>query len=388
MEQIILHCDMDRFYCTVEEKHNPALRKVPFAVCGDPEMRHSIVMSANSLARQYGVRAGLRFTDARQLCPTLQYVTADDNKYLVETKAARGVYYKYSDDIIPYGLDESWVVMEEGVTWHEAEQVAELIKLEIMYSMGLSASVGISYNLIFSKIGSDYRKPNGKTIITKDNYKEIVWPLPVKDLLFVGEVRERTLTSNGIHTIGDIANADPGRLTKLLKSKVGYDLNQFANGDDRNFHPENDKIGSVGNTITPPNDLRSSEEVSAVIYLLASAVCARLKKHGLKARCVSVKLKDTQFNTVTRQTTLEQATDSLNRVFNRAFELFRSKYTWSNPLRSVGVCVTNLDDSMQMSLFDEGEHDKIEVDISSQLKLLTARFGTLKVESAGAFGRW
>lgn len=387
MEKFILHCDMDRFYCTVEEKHDPSLRKMPFAVCGDPEMRHSIVMSANGLARKSGVRAGLRFADARRLCPDLKYVTADYSKYLPETKAAREVYLKYAGAIIPYGLDESWILLEEGAALHEAEQIAQLIKLEIMYSMGLSASVGVSYNLIFSKIGSDHQKPNGLTVITKDNYREIVWPLPVKDLLFVGEVRERMLAVSGIRTIGCVARADPDSLVKLLKSKVGYDLWQFANGDDRNFRPENDMIGSIGNTITPPKDLRSAEEVSAVIYMLACAVCARLKKHGLRARCIAVSLRDSQFNTSTRQTTLSTATDSINRVFNNAYGLFTANYSWANPLRSVGLRAAGIEDGAQMSLFSGGDYDKISVDVGPHIKRLTARFGKLETENAGAFER-
>ena len=388
MERIVLHCDMDRFYCTVEEKHDPSLRETPFAVCGDPEMRHSIVMSANSVARKFGVRAGLRFADARRLCPALRYVTADYSKYLLETKAAREVYYKYTDTVIPYGLDESWLLLQDDLSWHEAAQIAELIKLEIMYSMGLSASVGVSYNLIFSKIGSDYNKPNGLTVITRDNFKDTVWPLSAKELLFVGEVREKALASRGIRTIGDIANADPEYLSRLVKSKVGYDLHQFANGHDQNFHPEIDTINSIGNTITPPKDLRNAEEAGAVIYMLASAVCARLKKHGLKTRCVAVNIKDSHFSTLVRQSKFEQATDSVNRIFNRAYALFRSNYFWENPLRSIGIRATYLDSGAQISLFEDDEQEQIITDISGKTKRLTALFGKLGVESAGALGRW
>jgi len=372
----------------VEEKHNPYLRNVPFAVCGDPEMRHSIVMSANSLARKYGVRAGIRFYDARRLCQNLQYITADYNKYLVETKAAREIYRKYSDKIIPYGLDESWITMHDDMSWHEAKQIADLVRLEIMYSMGLSASVGISYNLIFSKIGSDYKKPNGQTIITKDNYKEVIWPLDIQKLLFVGHVRKSILHGYNINTIGDIANADPELLVKALKSKVGYDLWRFANGDDRNFQPENEDIGSIGNTITPPNDLKDTGEVSAIIYMLATAVCIRLRKHGLKARCVIINLKDSMFNITIRQSTLSLATDNKNHVYERALALFNNNYSWVNPLRSIGVRVANLEDTSQLSLFCDYENDNIETEVSIQLQRLSEKFNKLELESAGAFGRW
>jgi DNA polymerase-4 len=277
-------------------------------------MRHNIVMSANSVARRHGVRAGLSFTDAKLLCPRLQKVTADYPKYLAEAKAAREVFRKYTDKIVPYGLDEGWLYMEDGVTWHEARQIAELIRLEIMYSLGLSASVGVSYNLIFSKIASDYEKPNGLTVITRENYRELVWPLAAKRLLFVGAVRERTLADHHIRTIGDIAATDPLYLRRILRSKVGYDLWAFANGDDRDFHPENDRIGSIGNTITPPKDLRSNEEVVAIIRMLAAAVCTRLQRHRLKARCIALHLRDNHFDTMTRQSTMKQGTDNAERV--------------------------------------------------------------------------
>jgi len=315
-------------------------------------------------------------------------VTADYSKYLVETKIAREVYLKYADKIIPYGLDESWILLEDGITWHEAMQIADLIRIEVMYAMGLSASLGVSYNLIFSKIGSDYNKPNGITLITQENFKNIVWSMPAKAMLFVGEMRERELIKVGIKTIGDIANTDPAMLAGLLKSKVGYDIWQFANGNDRNFKPESDKIGSIGNTITPPKDLRNDEEVSAVIYLLASAVCARLQKHGLKTRCVAISMKDAQFNTFTRQCTFSFATDNRNHIFNQAYQLFADNYNWLNPLRSIGVRATNLDACLQMSLFEDDCHDNMHVSMNDRLKQLTMNIGELHVENAGALGRW
>lgn len=303
MELVVLHCDMDNYYATVEEKHNDSLRKVPFAVCGDPEMRHSIVMSKNALAKRAGVKTGLSYSQAKQICPNLEYVKADMPKYLVETKAARAVYLKYSDKIVPYGMDESWIVFENGVTLNEAAQLADVIRIEVMYALGLSASVGASFNYIFSKLGSDFNKPNGTTIITKDNYKQIVWPLPASELLFVGDARKKVLSCAGIHSIGDIAQADQQHLIKLL-GKVGYDLWQFANGNDKGFDPAIDEIGSIGNTITPPEDLCSDEEVSAVIYLLVNAICTRLMKHGLKTRCVSICARDNKFMKIIRQTIL------------------------------------------------------------------------------------
>jgi Nucleotidyltransferase/DNA polymerase involved in DNA repair len=381
MERVVLHCDMDNYFASVEEKHNPALRDVPFAVCGDPEMRHSIVMARNAAAKKAGVVAGISFAQAKQICPNLEYVKADLAKYLAETKCAREVYRKYSDNIIPYGLDESWAILEDGASMDEARQIADLIRLEIMYSLGLSASVGVSFNLVFSKLGSDLNKPNGTTVITRDNYKQLVWPLSADELLFVGAARKKVLANAGINTIGGIAAAPPEKLAKLL-GKVGRDLWSFANGDDAGFDPVVDEIGSIGNTITPPEDLRCDDDASAVLYLLASAVCARLKKHGLQAKCVSVCTRDSDFNKTIRQCALGHLTDNAGEIFNCAFGLFKRHYNWERPLRSIGVRVDNLDERRQMSLFDDDCGNGPQAEISQRVKDLTKKFGALNFEKS------
>lgn len=389
MERVILHCDMNNYFATVEEKFNPDLRRVPFAVCGDPEMRHGIVLAKNNLAKKAGVITGLSFRQAQEICPELVYVRADYPKYLSETKSARRIYQKYTDTIIPYGLDEAWIdLTETDVSMKDGRQIADLIRLEIMYTQGLSASVGVSDNLIFSKLGSDYKKPNATTLITKENYREIVWPLPSSDLLFVGEKRKKILANRGIFTIGDIARSDPFTL-KMLLGKVGYDIWCFANGDDRSFHPENDAIYSIGNTITPPEDLRSNEDVSAIIYLIVNSICARLHKHRLMALCISIQVKDSTFNTFTRQCTVNTPTDSVNVLFNQAYTLFLRHYTWNNPLRALGVRVDNLvsGESRQLSLFDDDECP-LCVNIDDRIKRLTQRLGELNIEISATAKDW
>jgi len=389
MNKVILHCDMNNYFASVEEKYSPPLCKIPFAVCGDPEMRHSIVMSKNSLAKRMGVITGLSFKQAKEICPALSYVKADYKRYLAETKRARAIYLKYTDRIIPYGLDESWIdLTDTGVSLDEGRQIADLIRLEIKYSQGLSASVGVSDNLIFSKLGSDRAGDNETMVITRENFKETVWGLPASELLFVGKQRKKMLSNIGIETIGDIAKAEPDLLYKLL-GKAGHDIWQFANGDDRSFSPDNDKIGSVGNTITPPNDLHTPEDVSALIYLIAGSVSARLKKHYLKAFTISICMKDSKFNTMTRQCTVEYPTDSQNLIFNRAFQLFTRHFTWENPLRSIGVRVDNLHllEYEQQSLINKDDPE-ICADIDGRLLSLTERFGTINMEKTATTKEW
>ncbi len=385
MERIILHCDMNNYFASVEEKFNPKLKKIPFAVCGDPEMRHSIVMAKNSLAKKAGVITGLSFRQAKEICPDLEYVRAEYPRYLTETKAARDIYRKYTDTVIPYGLDEAWIDLSEtGVSMNDARQIADLIRLEIMYSRGLSASVGVSDNLIFAKLGSDYKKPNATTVITRDNFKSLVWPLPVSDLLFVGRKRAGILAEIGITTIGELASANPDVLTWRL-GKAGYDLHRFANGDDCGFHPENDTIRSVGNTITTPEDLHCREDAAAVIYLVSGSVSARLIKHQLKASCIALVMKDSRFNTFTRQCAIPYPTDSTERIFRYALGLLLRNYTWENPLRSVGVRASGLTstDFEQLTMDDPGKIDYSD-GIDERIKQLTKRFGKLNVENSAA----
>ncbi len=389
MKRVILHCDMNNYFASVEEKYNPSLRNIPFAVCGDPEMRHNIVMAKNNLAKRSGVITGLSYRQAQEICPGLGYIKANMPRYLEETKAARKIFYKYSDNITPYGMDESWIdLTDTGVTMDQGRQIADLIRLEIMYSQGLSASVGVSDNLIFSKLGSDYKKPNATTVITRDNYRELLWPLAAKALLFVGQKRSHALNTIGIFTIGDIANASPDRLRRLL-GKAGHDIWQFANGDDRSFQPQNDKIGSIGNTITPPRDIHSVEEASAVIYLVVTSVCTRLKRHKLKACSISITAKDNRFNITNRQSSTPYPTDSTSFIFNRAYQLFTRHFSWEYPLRSIGVRVDNLIpyEHEQLSLFDPYDED-ICVDIDSRVKDLTHKFGQLSIESSAMAQDW
>lgn len=389
MERIVLHCDMNNYFASVEEKLNPKLKKIPFAVCGDPQMRHSIVMAKNSLAKKAGVITGISFFQAKQICPNLSYIKADYKKYLKETKYARSIYSKYTDTIIPYGMDEAWIDLSKNdITMNEAKQIADLIRIEIMYTQGLSASVGVSDNYIFSKLGSDYKKPNATTVISRENYKQIAWPLPASDLLFVGKERNKKLILAGIRTIGDIATADPRRLQKLL-GKVGLDLWMFANGDDKNFHPEIDEIGSVGNTITPSDNLHNNDEVSAIIYLLANSICIRLKKHDLKASCISVCMKDSKFNQIIRQCSIKHPTDNVNLIFNKAYELFIKHYEWDYPLRSIGVRADNLQNVKyeQLSLISDDDY-KINIDIDSRIKALTKKFESINVEKTATTKDW
>jgi len=384
--RVFLHVDMDNYYCSVAAKYDGSLKNIPFAVCGDPAMRHSIVLSKNALAKEAGVITGESSKTAKQKCPPLVVVNPDYNKYLEYAKLAREIYRKYTDKVIPYGLDEAWLdLTETGITLTDATQIAELIRLEVMYSLGLSASIGVSFNYVFSKIGSDYNKPNSITVITPDEYKRIVWKLPASDLLFVGAKTRSRLYRMGILSIGDIANADPVRLGAAL-GKKGHTAWLFANGDDSEFRPDVDDIKSVSHTITPPRDLLNNEDASAVIYMLAAAVSARLEKHGFKSGCIGITLKDNRFNTITRQQTLAYPASDIGTVFGTAYSLFKRHYKWQNNLRAVGIRADSLTErgNEQVSFWDSLDKKEsstiININIDERVRSLVQRYGELEVE--------
>ena len=232
MGRHILHVDMNAFYASVECQRRPELRQKPVAVCGDPEARHGIVLTANYVAKPRGVKTGMAIWQAKQLCPDLVVLPADMREYIRFSKMAREIYEKYTDQIEPFGLDESWLDVTGSVgLFGSAVSIAEEISERIKFELGITASIGVSDNKITAKLGSDYKKPDAITRIERDNYKEIVYPLPATDLLYVGPATERKLRSVGIHTIGQLAEASP-KLLEYKLGKMGLVLHTFANGLD------------------------------------------------------------------------------------------------------------------------------------------------------------
>ena len=195
----ILHCDMNCFYASVEMQRHPELRNKPLAVCGSQEERHGIVLTANYLAKPYGVKTGMAIWQARQRCPTLEILPPDMGEYIRFSRMAREIYEDYTDQIEPFGLDESWLDVTGSVgLFGDPMTIAREISDRIKFELGITASIGVSDNKITAKLGSDYKKPDAITRIERDNYKEIVYPLPVEDLLYVGPATSKKLRSIGL----------------------------------------------------------------------------------------------------------------------------------------------------------------------------------------------
>jgi len=380
MEKVILHCDFNSYYASVETLYNEKLRNIPMAVCGDPALRHGIILAQNDIAKKMGVTTGESIYSAKQKVPSLTTVTADYPKYVSFAKKARELFRECSNEVIPFGLDEAWIVLPEKVdTIEKGAVIADELRYWIKSELGLTASVGVSFNYVFSKLASDMKKPDATTTVSKDDLKPVIWNLPAYELLFVGPATRKKLMNMGILTIGDLARCNVKTLKRVL-GKNGETLWMFANGDDRAFDPktpENDPFKSIGNTLTMPYDLMNELDILTMLYILSKTVSARLTKHKLKAKCIGILIKYSNFATINRQLTPDLPIDNEQDIFKSVKRLFSGNFD-KNPVRSIGVHVSKLQNSQfeQLSLFNENEDNfideikSIEINLSEKLKEL------------------
>ncbi len=383
MERCVLHSDCNSFYASVECLKRPELRSKPVAVAGDVEMRHGIILAKNQLAKRYGVQTGEPIWQALSKCPDLEVVPPVFEDYMKFSALAREIYNDYTDRVESFGLDEAWL----DVTGEDGAAVAEKIRRRIKFELGITVSIGVSFNKVFAKLGSDYRKPDAITVITKHNFKDIVWPLPVTDLLCVGRATGEKLVRSGITTIGELANADRRRL-RLLLGKNGEMLSLFANGLDSSpvaMYDAHQAVKSVGNSMTLPRNLTCTQDAARVLYVLGDSVGRRLREQGLFGRCVTVSMRTSELFCFTRQTVLDRPTDLTDDIVKAAVGLVRRNYDWHTPMRSIGVKVSDLTDfsnGVQIDLFtDEAHRVKLEKlqEVSDRLK---DRFGNKCIQPA------
>ena len=384
MERTILHVDCNKFYASVECLYRPEIRNKPVAVGGSTESRHGIILTKNEIASKYGLTVGEPLWKARQKCPDLIIVPPNYPLYLRFSRLCRKIYEDYSEFIEPFGLDESWL----DITGCEKSgiETAEEIRQRVKNELGITVSIGVSFNKIFAKLGSDYKKPDAITVISKDNYKNIAWNLPCGDLLFVGRSTEKKLRYYGINTIGDLANADLNMLKSFL-GKNGETLWLFANGRDisRVRHKDEcDPVKSVGNSTTTPRDLVDNFDVKTVMRVLCESVSTRLREQGLRGRTVTISVRDTELNSFTRQCRLKGCTNVSTEILEAAMQLFLKNYTWRSHIRSLGVSVSDFDGEFfeQYDLGGSVENREKQEKIEQTLDALKRRFGNYCVQRA------
>lgn len=362
----ILHSDLNNCFASIESISHPEYKEIPFAVGGDEEMRHGIILAKNECAKKFGIKTGEPLLSARQKCPDLKVVKPHFELYDEYCSNVRKMYYEYTDQVEPFGMDESWLdVSGSASLFGDGKKIANELRNRVKKEFGLTISVGVSFNKVFAKLGSDYKKPDAVTVISQENYKEIVWPLAVEELLYVGRATKSKLNRVGIRTIGELANTSENMLCAMF-GKNGSMLYLFANGLE--VSPvkkidERDIIKSIGNSTTTPRDMKNLSDVNLIFNLLSEQVCKRLRSHRLKCSVVQIHLRSSDLSSFERQMHLTVSTDISSEVCNAAMKLLKENYNFYMPLRSVGIRATGLmkaDEPIQLSFFS---------DIEKQIKL-------------------
>lgn len=380
VERFILHSDLNNFYASVESLYNPEIRNKGVIVVGDEEKRHGIVLAKNYIAKSYGIKTGDTVWEARQKCgEELVCVPARLELYLEVSKMVKSIYREYSDRVESFGIDESWIdISHMAKTFEEACEVANNIRCRIIAEIGLTVSIGVSFNKVFAKLGSDLKKPNATVLISKDNYKEKVWPLPVEDLLYVGRATTKKLHRANIQTIGDLANTDR-RYLKLTLGKMGEVLSDFANGIDNSEVTkvsDKEKIKSFGNSTTTPVNLSDERQVKSIIYMLAESVASRMRERGYYAKGVSLWIKDTNLQSFDRQMILPNITNVSEDIAQGCMILFKENFHWHLDVRALGVRVTHLTDGIyQDDLFQAADNLKKKQSLEIAIEGLRGRYG-------------
>ncbi len=393
MNRTILHCDCNGFYASVECALDPQLKNVPMAVGGSAEDRQGIILAKNELAKKYNIKTAETLWQARRKCPELVIVPPHHDLYEQYSKRVNDIYKEYTDLVEPFGIDESWLdVTASRALFGDGETIANLLRERIKKEIGITISVGVSFNKVFAKLGSDYKKPDATTVITRENFKEIVYPLPVTDLLFAGRKTAVQLEKIGIKTIGDLANTDREFVCKTL-GKNGEMLVEYARGED--ISPvksvtDETEIKSVGNGLTFKQDLVGEEQIKRGIHVITESVATRMKRHGVKCRTLRVQIKGTDFKTISRQRGLDTPTNLEKTIRDVAYELLCEVWDLKKPVRALSIAGANLihdNSGTQISLLDEDVSDEKRENLEETIRSLRKRYGFNSVKTADVLDR-
>lgn len=390
-DRVILHIDINHCFAQIEEMKNPSLRDVPMCVGGDEATRSGIVLARNLEAKKYGVKTAETLRDAYAKCPKLKVVPASYDDYIYYTSKIKEIYAEYSDRVESFGLDEAWVDVTHS--WHlfgKKYDLARIIQDRVYDEYGITVSVGLSFNKIYAKLGSDLIKPSGIVIITPYNYKEVVWPLPVEDLLGIGAKTKPKLNEMGIMTIGDLANADVKRLEArfgIVGRGMWMNANGFEEGD-VDFKGHVDAPKSIGNSTTPPSDINTYDEALVILQRLSESVAARLREAKMMGQVVSVGMRDVNLVSFSRQRKVMEPLNTSQEIMKHCRDIVKENYDFGIPLRSIGIHVSKLVDEgsvkNQMNLFETIEHKDEEKVIDETIEMLRNKFGFHTIKRASS----
>lgn len=387
-ERVILHCDLNNFFASVSLLFNPTLRSVPVAVCGDKEQRHGIVLAKNEAAKRCGVKTAEAIFEAKAKCPELVILPPMMDKYKEYSEKAHRIYEEYTDMIEPFGIDECWLdVTGSRLLFGSGEEIADKIRREIKQKLGITVSVGVSFNKVFAKLGSDMKKPDGITVISRENFREKIWRLPISDLLFVGKKTTDRLRSCGICTIGDAAVCSDEMLERLL-GKNGLELKRYALGEDNSpVSRQHEKATpkSIGRSVTRQQDFKTPDEIWGMFLSLAREISDSLREQGLYAGGVQVHIRNAALSVKEFSRSYPDSVNGAKIIAERGMELLNEHFGFTEPLRSVGLRAINLrgyQTAIQEDIFGDSEKRETEEKIESSIYELRKKFGSTSITRA------
>ena len=391
MKRVILHSDCNSFFASVETALNPEYRGVPMAVCGSVEARHGIVLAKNEIAKKFGVQTAETVYSAKKKCPGLVMASPHYDEYEKYSRAVNDIYRQYTDAVEPFGIDESWLdVTHSERLFGSGLEIAERIRREVKEKLGITVSIGVSFNKAFAKLGSDYKKPDAITVIDENNFRDIVYPLPANTLLYVGEKTKTVMSRLGIKTIGDIANADLA-LLRLHFGKMADVLHSYALGEDDSpvlSEEMRAERKSIGNGFTFKHDLVSIEEIKLGIEYLAEELGQKLRHSAMKAGAVQLSIKDEFLKTIQRRRQLSKPTDIAREISALAMQIFLDEWRLGRPIRMLTVTVLNLTPrdalSEQIDIFTlDGDEEREKVKRREEtIDKIRSKFGKTSILSA------
>ena len=383
-DRVILHCDCNGFFASVETLLSPSLANVPMAVTGDPESRHGIILAKNERAKAFGVKTAETIYSAKQKCPDLVCVLPHYDMYSEISRRVNAIYLDYTDLVDPFGIDESFLDVTGSMRLFDcsARELADRIRNRVREEIGITISVGVSFCRVFAKLGSDYKKPDATTVFDRETYQTLAYPLPVSDLLYAGRRTTEALRSLGILTIGDLARADRSLLLARL-GEQGDTLWRYANGlDDEPVRAFDERPApkSVGNGMTFRRDIKGEEEIRQGVMALCDSVAARLRAEDRKATVVQIQVKTPDFRTVQRQCTLKKATWLRADLIPTAMELVRAAMGgYGFAIRAITVTAAGLvppgEAEEQLDIFATPEAPRREEAVEETLAAIRQRHG-------------
>lgn len=389
----ILHCDANSFFASCETAVHPEYASVPMAVCGSVEERHGIVLARNELAKKYGVTTAEPVWQAKNKCPQLVTVRPTYGLYSEMSERMNKIFYDYTDKVEPFGIDESWLdVSGSFKLFGNGKSIADSIRERIKTELNITASVGVSFNKVFAKLGSDMKKPDATTVIPRERFVSIVWPKPVADLLFVGSSTAKSLNRIGVYTIGDLACCDESVIRKNL-GKNGVMLREFARGNDfsevtvSGYEPT---PKSVSNGMTFRENLKTRDDISFAITYLSMSVAERLRRHKLCCNNISVSIRLPDLTSFSHSASLSHPTCLYDEISKAALSLVYAKKALWQEIYSVTVHAERLtaegDFGYQQKLFPEAWEKKYENrhSLETAVDSIRQRFGRGAIQIASA----